>query len=160
MKERILFLDVDGVLNTNWSLTGERFEPRILPSSATILQALLARSGAKIVVSSSWRRVVNDGTMKLGGFTLMLRTHGVSAANVVGVLANRNPTVDHIEDRRHQMTLWLESMPNASFVALDDLPIPVPFLVRTDPSFGIGWPHVEEALKVFRSQEGGEDDAG
>jgi hypothetical protein len=160
MKERIVFLDVDGVLNTNWSNTGERFDPRILPSSATILQALLSRSGAKIVVSSSWRRVVNDGTMKLGGFTLMLKTHGVSAANVIGALANRNPAVDHIEDRRHQMSLWRESMPDASFVALDDLPIPVPFLVRVDPTFGIGWPHVEEALRVFRNQEEDEDNAG
>lgn len=59
-----VFLDIDGVLTTEdtWEAWYEAGQPRNLaalfdPACVAFVQALCARSGAQVVISSSWRRV-------------------------------------------------------------------------------------------------------
>ena len=52
---KVLFLDVDGVLNRRSLLTVEADTFALCPKACARLQVLIARTGAKIVLSSSWR---------------------------------------------------------------------------------------------------------
>lgn len=58
MPHRILFLDIDGVLNSHayWRSTGRQLHLHDLDRKAvTRLNAVLDRTGAMVVVSSTWR---------------------------------------------------------------------------------------------------------
>ena len=57
-KMKIIFLDIDGVLNTisNW---GSRpIEKRFSPGCVAALNKITEHTGAKIVISSSWKNIM------------------------------------------------------------------------------------------------------
>src|SRR5690242_6033276 len=52
---KVVFLDFDGVLNSFQYIDATRMREPLDPAAVARLNAILARSGAKVVVSSTWR---------------------------------------------------------------------------------------------------------
>jgi hypothetical protein len=155
----ILFLDIDGVLNSAaWfsavtDVTGgeavwpdESFDPE----NVDALNRITDETGAKIVISS--RRRLTNGSDELVDY---LRTAGVTGP-IVG-------TTPYNEGAARGMTIFRWVAENryvtAPMVILDDLPPEVfgpmaPHLVQTDPAVGLSWANAEEAIYELRRKMG------
>jgi len=110
----VIFLDVDGVLNTNGELgadAGLHYEKVML------LRAVVRKTKAKLVLSSSWRYM---GIGVAGVFSQCLYTVSPVAHQVImRALIGRTPleNVPRVETIR----MWLKSNPSVEhYVALDD----------------------------------------
>ena len=121
---KILFLDIDGVLNDHAphpnSYCGMSLE------KLEHLNVVVGTTKCHIVLASAWRYLVLNGQMTLGGFGSMMLTHGASrlvAGSIVGTLAaDRHP--GDPDDRGHLARDWAaeykKSLNVTHAVALDD----------------------------------------
>lgn len=78
---KILFIDVDGVLNDHRTVTCD--PENLLPRQCAVLERVIRETGCVLVITSAWRYVVNPHRMQL-----WLRARGVPSARVIG----RTPT--------------------------------------------------------------------
>lgn len=144
---RILFLDVDGVLNNITSLTNGN---KHCPECITCLNQITRQSGAKIVVSSSRR-----GNPKLSE---IFKYWGIEE-EIYGITPSLEQRLDSSGlfvsvERGHEIQKWLDrtSLKIESFVILDDdkdMAHLIDRLVQTDFRTGLAPKHVEMALKVL-----------
>jgi hypothetical protein len=108
---KILFLDVDGVLNRremDLEAPSERLDLPCIQNLNLILEA----TDARIVLSSSWRYMVLRGEMTLEGFEQILVTHGaVASVKIIGTTgddADFGWTMDNNEPvRGKQIRRWM-----------------------------------------------------
>lgn len=195
MWPRVLFLDVDGVLNS-WALfkrrkgiethpatptekkrikeikklAGDSFYPgtaarialnlairdlrSIDPVGVAFLNDLLARSGAKVVVSSTWRKWYPPDVMA------KVLSHSGFTGEVIGATPydlpriQEGPYATSYPLRGHEIQHWLDSQsePPTHFVILDDdtdMAHLSDRLVRTDMAVGLTRENVEQALRLF-----------
>ena len=110
--ERVLFLDVDGVLNsarTPPDPARPGFAAWLDPVHLAPLNRILVATAARVVVSSSWRvgRSVDDLRTLLGNF-------GV-AAPIVGM----TPVLPQ-RPRAEEIAAWLDANPVAAYAIVDD----------------------------------------
>jgi hypothetical protein len=144
---KIIFLDIDGVLNGHeWCHTKEG--PRIFPEPARYLHILLQRSGAKVVLISSWRSWIVRGFMTPKGFSRVLLSHGCEA-NVIDALGAKDPNKNHRDDRREKILQWIEENKPDRYVILDDLPLDLPNLIRPNPAIGLQPVHISNAMEML-----------
>lgn len=160
---RVVFLDIDGVLNhcatRGPSATeGEPLPIPIAPECMSRLNRLIAETGAKVVISSSWRLFTS--WEHLGP---ALVRHGLMA-EVIGEtpdLVNDAPWLERWRaregapfayermERGWEIREWLAAHPEVEqFVILDDCSDMAelkPCLVLTDPIAGLDDPDVERA---------------
>jgi HAD domain in Swiss Army Knife RNA repair proteins len=115
---KVIFLDFDGVLNSEASF---RYETRrkILHVNETLsaiacsnLQYILDQDAdVKLVISSTWKKVFSMEKIKN-----ILNSYGVNPSRVM----DKTPAV-FSGDRAHEINLWLQEHPNVTkFVILDD----------------------------------------
>ena len=139
---RVIFLDIDGVLNSRPFVEGRDtsdWNELIDPRAVARLNTLVHRSSAKIVISSSWRC-----HMSIERVVDILRAHGMEG-DVLGATPRRAP------NRGTEIQAWLdhaEELP-AAFVILDDVPDMghlSSWVVMTTWEDGLLDWHVEEAL--------------
>jgi len=170
---RVVFLDVDGVLNhcNTRNVSPTEAEPLpipIAPECMARLNRLIAETGAKIVISSSWRSFAR--WQDLGP---ALVRHGL-VADVIGEtpdLVNDAVWLAHWHEREGapfsyerlergwEICEWLAAHPEVTgFVILDDVSDMdelKPWLVLTHPNDGLDDPDVERAKWILdRSAEG------
>lgn len=158
---KTIFLDFDGVLNN----MHKRAENQLLikRSSSMLdlehldltnvsnLNDLVARTGAKVVISSSWR--ILDSMERL---VEVLRDHDFKG-EVIGVTPRLHRTPDgEVRVRGDEIQAWLDAQVEKpqSFVILDDdsdMTHLMEFLVQTDDDFGLTQGDVERAVKVLNS---------
>lgn len=148
---KLIFLDVDGVLNNaNWAKEMEEtgiyvYRDGILnPDSMKLLSDLVYQTGAKIILSSSWRRCPELRqklleTMKLYGLSILDDT----------------PYMGSI--RGEDIREWLKNHSGiSSYIILDDdddmLPNQKKFLVRTDFNKGFNYESYLKALKILKGE--------
>jgi hypothetical protein len=81
---KILFLDIDGVLNDN-TFNAAAESSTLDPAAVARLNQVLRTTGAKLVLSSSWRYLILDRAMTLQGFEYLLRTHGLDKGCLIGL---------------------------------------------------------------------------
>jgi len=113
---KLIFLDIDGVLNS-WE---ERRNDHFLPDCVARLNQIVFATGAEVVLSSSWRNLVHEGHMSLFGFDLLLRTHGFRG-KLVGI--TRQEPEDEREDRFWQIADYVRELEGLeSYCILDDDP--------------------------------------
>lgn len=154
----VLFLDVDGVLCTDWSFRLNRLLRRPVerelfdPLSLWWLRRLVRRTGAAVVLSSSWRDglTIDDPfcrTMTERLFTVLAR-NGTPFADATP-LCTRG-------DKGTEIAAWLERFPCERYAILDDhncftlrpeveahwIPIP--------NSRGLRGPEARAAVKAFQ----------
>lgn len=180
----VIFLDIDGVLNSEAHLRSldeqhrqlghasptrpkhettcecYRLECQIDRAAVARLNRLVAETGAKIVVSSSWRKLLDPPELHR-----VLTSHGL-VAEIIGETpdGHKDPemltTFGHIERlyRGHEIDLWLRQHPEVErFVILDDcsdMEMHTCRLVQTDCEEGLLDEHIELALRMLSSVDG------
>lgn len=144
---RILFLDVDGVLNSLGSVLAlgdpnHHFDP----VSVGLITRLLKETETKVVVSSSWRI----------GRTVANLQHvldGLGATKIADRIIGR--TGDEFNGHRgRQIKDWIDkNAPNCSYVIVDDdsdmLPEQKPYFVHTSWEDGFRAKHYRDAMKIL-----------
>lgn len=80
----LIFLDVDGVLNTH-DFSQLAASNTIHREKVGTLNRILAATGASIVLSSAWRYLIYRGDMDQRGMDWLFRSHGIMASRVRGI---------------------------------------------------------------------------
>lgn len=126
MTDKIIFLDIDGVLNSvdssiafyKWMPRGTKIqmEDRLDSVSIGLLRRLCIETGAKIVISSTWRmgRTESD-------FVEIFARHGWEDFPIVGLtpIGHTLFEVGHRE-RGQEIQYWLDHNGNPEYIILDD----------------------------------------
>jgi hypothetical protein len=133
---KIIFLDIDGVLNTHKSIGrfGFDFIDHIL---VALVARIVRETKAKIVLSSTWRIDKKDQELALRA----LREQGLEIHDFTPVLVG--------EDRHVEIQAWLDKNQVERFAILDDDPdakIEGSFF-RTDESLGLTVEIAERVIK-------------
>jgi hypothetical protein len=150
-KLRIIFLDLDGVLNNSETLG----ENPLDPTSIGLLNELVRDTDACIVISSSWRigNTLNliQLMLKIGGFKYTEKIIG--ATSDLATVSEGGIWV--AKTRGSEISLWLDQVPVDSFVILDDdndMDQLMYHLVQTDfKNGGLLREHIEKAKKILTS---------
>ena len=133
---KVIFLDIDGVLNY-------RGMSDVCPKAVSLLNDLLEKTGANIVISSSWRIYMS---------MIRIREELVGAGfRFTERIIGSTPCVPERE-RGYEIKLWLKQVPVDKFVILDDCDDVgnlFPFLVKTDTFIGLQQVHVDKALGIL-----------
>lgn len=142
---KVIFLDIDGVMNS----VADRFSFTIETDlHFHILKLIVDATGAKIVLSSSWRKSLYDfvnNRLKQFGMELLDRTP-----------VFHRPYVQRGEEIRY----WLEHTESHvdRFVILDDEGDMCEYkhthLVKTNPLIGLRTPWAVEAIKILNGELG------
>lgn len=147
---KLLFLDVDGVLNSHEPLCPHAMCGQIHDDKAALLKEVLLATGAKIVLSSAWRYLVHRGEMNLAGINWLFRSHGLPNC-IVGITREDTMQREHWDgsqpwplnnERGQQIHDWRnERGHNGPYVVVDDLDLGIteaghPF-VKTDGTIGL-----------------------
>lgn len=159
MNNHYLFLDIDGVLNGhNWHADAQ--SNLILPECVNNLNTILGVCEPRVILSSAWRYLIHRGAMTLGGFAVMLRSHGVDSS-ISELLLHVTVSDEQIPTRGEQVRDWLSRFGVGDYraVILDDAPTdgPVPMcfkpverlLVKTDGKVGLTKENVDEVIRRF-----------
>lgn len=149
---RVLFLDVDGVLNSSRTcLTSGNFphphnyvERREMFDWAAIkmLQGLCRAAGVKVVLSSSWRLGMDaEWLAKFGAF--------------LGLpIIDKTPSATSQHGRGHEIKAWLDNHVECTHYAIVDddsdmLPEQRPLFVKTRHEDGLTWEPFTELCAIF-----------
>lgn len=135
---RIIFLDFDGVITTELS----KF--KIDPKRIILLNKLILRTGAKVVVSSLWRYRPTP----IVALQLDLSLYGF-IGEIIDVT-----NMNH-EDRGKEIDDWVDTHEVDSYVVFDDLDYDIlpykcaQFLVKTNSKYGLRKEHINTAQKIL-----------
>jgi hypothetical protein len=149
---RVLFLDFDGVLNSDrFAAEGPAtpegegwWGPSALdPRALELLRRLVETARCEVVISSTWR--LNHTRAELAALL---------GVEVLDVTPRLHRTPDGVpRTRGDEIRAWLESHPEVEgWVAVDDDPVDVTSCVRTDPAVGLTEADVEALLAKLRPE--------
>lgn len=146
----IVFMDIDGVFNSHryWLTSGETSWSENLDKDAVkAFNEILARTGAKVVISSAWRHIEGkDETIRI------LAKNGVYVDRIIDV----TPDEDISDPRRHkEIKQWLEKNPHVdAWVAIDDSAdiLHLQHYVHTTMLDGLQDKHVQLAVDILEAQ--------
>jgi hypothetical protein len=168
MNRKIIFLDIDGVLNgTLWAghlprrsllppeLADRAFEERRLdPSCVARLRKLVTELDASIVISSTWRR-----RMDVPELAKLLFLYGYENPPVIGVTPEVRDSTRFVT-RGNEVAAWLDAngADGTLYVCLDDDDdyLPGQPLVRTDLDLGLQDGDVAACRKILAQEVTGE----
>jgi hypothetical protein len=157
---RVLFLDIDGVLNIHEPLDPEVMCGRIHADKVLRLNRILRESGAMIVLSSAWRYFIHRNDMNLVGLDWLLRSHGIISERLVGVtdldtmiyFGDKMLPVEN--ERGIQISKWLMGKKIESYCVVDDLDLGIseaehPF-VHVDGTKGLTDEQSDQIIALLR----------
>jgi len=153
---KIIFLDIDGVLNSLPFLKKKAEEYKdgvwdsnnldmIDPLAVNLLNQLVQDTGANIVVSSSWRI----------GYTVVYLQNILMASGlehperIIGTTSSQTH-----KDRGFEISLWLQQVSVDSFVVLDDdsdMTGVMDNLVQTSLDKGLTQQDIDKARKILNA---------
>jgi hypothetical protein len=165
---KLIFLDIDGVLNTH-DYCPKRRSSTINLDLVARLNQITEATGAGVVISSAWRYMIHGGALTMKGFEYLLQTHG-AWFNVVGYTRKDEDCVfcGHMNEpgilncakcsepseRGNLIECWRkENNHTDQYVVIDDLDLGIrkanhPF-VQTKGDEGISNLNVEEAIRIL-----------
>lgn len=164
---KYIFLDFDGVLNSYrsdvihhglqnnpekqifmWDYTNPKWDP----IAVGLLLRLVMETGAKIVVSSSWRQRNTLDQIHVAFWTYFWDTNGT----IIGVTPSlpnkrRGREIDEWLEAHHPSKIDVKT--EYKYVILDDA-APIDFLegqplVQTDPSVGLSYDNLTDAIRIL-----------
>lgn len=150
---KIIFLDIDGVLNSRESMTRNKDKGRYcdLPDIEHIkhLNKILEETNAKIVISSCWRH-----SYTVFGLATILYLCGMKEDKVIDV----TPRVRLSRSRGEEIAQWLKDTHYdiEKIVILDDdrdMSKLMHVLVKVDGQIGLTYQDAEEAIKMLNKKE-------
>ena len=142
---KVIFLDIYGVLNgIEFQKSFDKEPPIIDETRLAILKEIIDRSGANVVLSSSWKKFWEPNCT----FDIVFKKSGIDIYDITPALGRK----------RDEISAWLSAHPNIeSYLILDDAEGGwgelLPFVVITDPlkTRGLEHEHVEKALNILNS---------
>lgn len=151
---KVIFLDIDGVLNTpeyqkkqfkKWKKgtgkTRDEFGYLFCPEAVNNLEYLVHVTGAKVVVSSSWR-------IKGLDYLRQMFKH----RNILVEIIDVTPELNSV-DRGVEIQEWLSNEEIERYVILDDdtdfLPEQKRYFVNTPDKDGFNWKCMVKAIKIL-----------
>lgn len=146
MPRRVIFLDIDGVLAPirRWDRYGD-----LDPGCIRVLNEIVARGGADVVVSSTWRY----------GRTVAELQAMLDAQGFTGRVLDRTPTGVLGAGRGEEIAAWLAEHAVESYVIIDDhadMGDLGPRLVQTQPAQGLQPADAPRAIAMLvRRTDGG-----
>ena len=108
---KILFLDIDGVLNNQDAFRKKDLDP-IDEDNVIQLNRIIDATDCKIVISSVWRRCNTVGSLR----SMLELKHGVRKDSIIDF----TPIFNRLAPRGHEIEAWLEKNDRPHFVILDD----------------------------------------
>ena len=146
MRPRVIFLDIDGVLAPirRWDRYGD-----LDPGCIRVLNEIVARGEADVVVSSTWRYGKTVAELQA-----MLDTEGFT-----GRVLDKTPVGGPGADRGEEIAAWLADHEVGGFVIIDDhvdMGALRARLVQTHPAHGLQPADAARALAVLRRPFGDE----
>jgi hypothetical protein len=169
---RLVFLDFDGVLNSHRFFFGpgavkrpdnadrdEKLRLSLDPAAIAHLNTIIERSGAKIVISSSWRLAHSVGTLRRA-----LHQRGFRYADSVVGKTPYSPVGDSTNRRGIEIQTWINTDGGAGWMTGDhgafdptivildddrDMGPLLPRLVKTSWETGLLAEHVPMALQLL-----------
>lgn len=148
---RFLFLDVDGVLNTERALM-DNGHCGINQNCVRRLNRILRQfPDLRLVLSSTWRYMVINGDMTLRGFEEMLMTHGVDCYNMMHGVTASDEVYDFNGDqvRRRQIEDYVDAHRPRAYVVLDDIDLGMERQIRIVGRRGLQDADAEGAIAVL-----------
>lgn len=155
MNSSIIFLDFDGVLNTEQyqarlSVDGkpkkDAWGPLFDPRSVRNLRKIIESTGAAIVISSSWRYI-----HRLGSLRMMWEVR-----ELPGEILDTLPCGAAYISRGEEIECWLNRHGKPNYVIIDNLndfyPSQQVRYVETNSIVGISAVDVESAIKILTRQ--------
>jgi hypothetical protein len=152
---KVLFLDIDGVLNSTPFLDSIReTDDRVFAghesdrwwltmidgAAAERICRIVSATGCMVIVSSSWRR-----SMPLAQLRRILAVHSIAIAGIT-------PAIQECQ-RGDEITKWLDANPTDSYVVIDDYDDAgnghEDRFVQTDCFEGLLDSHVERAIEIL-----------
>lgn len=157
---KIIFLDFDGVLNSNQSRqeTGHLGfgAAQVDPKAAARLDKLVRSTGAKIVVSSSWRHIFTVPQLQqiLSQVGARAAAQAVIDRTPVGEGNRGNEIQDWLDLESERITVNPKHDRVTSYVILDDdndmTPEQQPRMIHTNPQYGLTDQDVVNAISILR----------
>ena len=153
MNHPIVFLDFDGVLNTeqyqarltvDGKPTKDTWGPLFDPHAVESLRQILDETNAQIVISSSWRYAHS-----LDSLRMMWEVRGLPG-EIRDTLACGATYIS----RGEEIECWLERNERPDYVIIDDLddffPAQRDYYVETNPIVGITEADAQKAIEILR----------
>ena len=149
---RYILLDFDGVLTSktySWQCYANHCRKNIYdlnwfdPACVDALRMIVERTGAKIVVSSSWRDLQMEQLQKIWAFIPM-----------PGELAGTTPI--WILTKKEAIEHWIKQHPDDRYVILDDADLGIDNQIRTNPDTGLVQKDAEKAITILNSSNDGD----
>lgn len=157
--QNIVFLDIDGVLNT--ASTKERSPMGyvgIQESKVRILRAILIENDASLVLTSTWKRT---WCLSLPEISMDLDARYMVRKFADADIFICSKTIEDVDDRGHGIRRWLDTHPHKGWIVLDDEIFwdykdcgIFPHLIRTSchPGEGLKEKHIRTAAQLFAIQ--------
>lgn len=154
MNNTFLFLDFDGVVNSNnWCWSHERTTrdewAHIDPERVEILNRLIEKLDCKVVISSTYRILHNLADLRFG-----LTSKGANFRHrIVGKTDQKGGP--YMTARGCEIQRWMDKYPDHKLVIIDDsedMGHLLPFLVRTNPDAGIVEEDIQMAIDIVENQ--------
>jgi hypothetical protein len=153
---KYLFLDIDGTLNSSdffqkfadnqgRTIISTRIDEALDPEAIERLNIITNLTGAKIVVSSTWRI---DWENNFPGLVALLQSHGITG-EIIGATTTRG------SNRGKQIQEWLDQHTGGveSFIILDDdsprFPPLEDKLIKTTFAHGLQDEHMWKAIEML-----------
>ncbi len=156
---KAIFLDIDGVIATpdtmiaNFEQNREPHEMQYDQLAMNNLGAIVAVTGAIVVLSSSWRADLNSGSDYVEAIVSNLLDQLAAAG---APISDATPMIGGA-DRSVEIGAWLDEHPCDAYVIIDDLArfeqrpeVAEGHLVLIEDSNGIRASHVAQALRILR----------
>lgn len=135
---KVIFLDIDGVLNTN-------SDREISDDKLKLLSELVSKTGADVVLSSSWRYGWNQPKLNQPGTRIyrlkqLLKDNGIVIKDTIGLDLTK-----HIQIKNYLNTNMI-----SSYIVLDDEPIDIANLVQTNGDVGLTQFDCQKAYQLLK----------
>lgn len=147
---KLIFLDIDGVLNRH-SYSELSQSNSIDPDCVARLNRILNATDARIVLSSAWRYMLIGKAMSIIGFDYLLRTHGVIANRLIG----RTPADEEVTERGWQIHQWRKENDHCGkYVVIDDMDLhisPLHPFVQTQGDVGLTDKEADQVIAILNA---------
>jgi len=151
-KKRIVFLDIDGVLNTGMSRSNDVL---LNPDNASVLNSLVSKINASVVISSTWRT-----QLELDCISFAIRCAGAGPyTDIWDITPKKLKSYDKGSSRGHYIDEWLNEHDYDKYIIIDDLhhsdflDSQQKFLITTDDNEGLLEKHIDIAFDIMGNSE-------
>ena len=135
---KVIFLDIDGVLNTN-------SDREISDDKLKLLSELVSKTGADVVLSSSWRYGWNQPKLNQPGTRIyilkqLLKNNDIVIKDTIGLDLTKSIQIKN----------YLNTNMISNYVVLDDEPIDIVNLVQINGDVGLTQFDCQKAFQLLK----------